>query len=106
MTATLNLESELPVMPDRDRRQRVQAVSTAVTVLKGLAHLGGRATLTALARQIDENPAKVHRYLLSMMEEELVAQDPVSLQYYLGAGAIHIGLAAMRLADPLRMAEP
>src|SRR5690606_40597397 len=31
---------------------------------------------------------------------------PVSLQYYLGAGAIQIGLAAMRLADPLRVAEP
>lgn len=92
--------------PERDRRQRVQAATTGMMLLKALARLGGRASLTTLARHVDENPAKVHRYLLSMMEEGMVEQDPVSLQYHLGAEAIHIGLAAMRLADPLRVAEP
>jgi len=90
----------------RGRRQRVQAVTTGISVLKGLASLGGRASLTALAKQISENPAKVHRYLISLMEEGLIAQDPLSLQYYLGAEAIQIGLAAMRLVDPIRIAEP
>lgn len=90
----------------RDRRQRVQAATTGMVLLKALARLGGRATLTGLARHVDENPAKVHRYLISMMEEGLVEQDPISLQYFLGAEAIQIGLAAMRLADPLRVAEP
>lgn len=91
---------------DRDRRQRVQAASTGMALLKALARMGGRATLTGLARHVSENPAKVHRYLISMMEEGLVEQDPVSLQYFLGAEAIQIGLVAMRLADPLRVAEP
>lgn len=77
-----------------------------MVLLKALARLGGRASLTTLARHVDENPAKVHRYLISMMEEGLVDQDPVSLQYGLGPEAIHIGLAAMRLADPIRAAEP
>lgn len=90
----------------RDRRQRVQAATTGMALLKALARLGGRATLTGLARHVDENPAKVHRYLISMMEEGLVEQDPISLQYFLGAEAIQIGLVAMRLADPLRIAEP
>ena len=93
-------------LPERDRRQRVQAATTGMVLLKGLARLGGRASLTALARHVDENPAKVHRYLISMMEEGLVGQDPISLQYFLGAEAIQIGIAAMRLADPLRIAEP
>lgn len=91
--------------PVRDRRQRVQAASTGIAVLKGLAALGGRASLTALARHMNENPAKVHRYLGSMVDEGLVAQDPVSQQYYLGPEAIQIGLVAMRVADPLRLAE-
>ena len=95
-----------PAAATRDRRQRVQAATTGMVLLKALARLGGRATLTALARHVSENPAKVHRYLNSMMEEGLVDQDPVSLQYFLGAEAIQIGLAAMRLADPLRIAEP
>lgn len=92
--------------PSRDRRQRVQAAVTGMMLLKGLARLGGRATLTLLARHVDENPAKVHRYLISMIEEGLVVQDPVSLQYQLGPESIQIGLAAMRLADPVRSAEP
>lgn len=91
---------------ERPRRQRVQAASTAMRVLKGLAQLGGRANLTTLARHVGENPAKVHRYLLSLLEEGLVAQDPASSQYHLGAEAIRIGVAAMRQADPIRMAEP
>src|SRR5690554_384084 len=102
MTTTNNdIESNVP-----GRRQRVQAVTTGIAVLKGLTKLGGRASLTVLAKQVSENPAKVHRYLNSMMDEGLVAQDPVSLQYFLGAEAIQIGIAAMRLADPLRIAEP
>ncbi len=95
--------NEAPVR--RDRRQRVQAAVTGIAVLKGLAALGGRASLTALARHMNENPAKVHRYLGSMVDEGLVAQDPVSQQYYLGPEAIQIGLVAMRVADPLRLAE-
>lgn len=94
------------ILPERDRRQRVQAATTGMVLLKALARLGGRASLTTLARHVEENPAKVHRYLISMMEEGLVDQDPISLQYFLGAEAIQIGLAAMRLADPLRIAEP
>lgn len=97
--------SEKDVAP-RGRRQSVQAVTTGISVLKGLTRLGGRASLTVLAKHISENPAKVHRYLISMMEEGLVSQDPISLQYYLGAGSIQIGLAAMRLVDPIRVSEP
>jgi len=92
--------------PPRDRRQRVQSASTGMVVLKGLASLGGRASLSALAKHVAENPAKVHRYLTSMVEEGLVDQDPATLQYCLGAVSIQIGLAAMRLADPIRVAEP
>lgn len=76
-----------------------------MAVLKGLARLGGRATLSALALHVGESPAKVHRYLASLVEEGFVAQDAHSPQYYLGPEAIRIGLAAMRQADPIRFAE-
>jgi DNA-binding IclR family transcriptional regulator len=90
----------------RERRQRVQAAETGMAVLKGLAHLGGRSSLTALSAHVAESPAKVHRYLASLMEEGLVQQDAASQHYYLGTEAIRIGLAAMRQADPIRAAEP
>jgi DNA-binding IclR family transcriptional regulator len=90
----------------RERRQRVQSAQTGMAVLKGLARLGGRASLTAVAAHIEENPAKVHRYLVSLMEEGLVCQDAGSQHYYLGLEAMLVGLAAMRQADPIRVAEP
>lgn len=90
----------------RERRQRVQSAQTGMAVLKGLARLGGRASLSGLAACVDESPAKVHRYLVSLIEEGLVAQDTATQQYLLGAEAMMIGVAAMRQADPVRIAEP
>ena len=91
--------------PDQ-RRQRVQAAETCLAVLKALASLGGRASLTAIGAAVEESPAKVHRYLASLMAEGLVEQDRGGTQYALGSEAIRVGLAAMRQNDPIRLAEP
>ena len=94
------------VTPTHERRQRVQAAETCLAVLKALATLGGRASLTAIGAAVDESPAKVHRYLASLMAEGLVEQDRGGTQYALGSEAIRVGLAAMRQSDPIRVAEP
>ncbi|MCD0502183.1 IclR family transcriptional regulator [Bordetella petrii] len=105
-TPSSKADSRAAVAPARQRRQRVQAAETGMAVLKGLARLGGRATLTGLAAHIDESPAKVHRYLASLIEEELVQQDAATGQYHLGLQTLLLGVAAMRQADPIRLAEP
>lgn len=97
--------SAADIPAERSRRQGVQAIGTGMAVLKGLARLGGIATLTRLAGHIGENPAKVHRYLVSLIEEGMVAQDPRSQQYRLGLEAVLVGVAAMRQSDPVRVAE-
>lgn len=89
----------------RERRQRVQAAETGTAILKALGNLGGRASLTLIAAHIGEPPAKVHRYLVSLTEGGLVEQDAASQQYFLGLETLLLGLAAMRQADPIRMAE-
>ncbi|MGN6660347.1 MAG: IclR family transcriptional regulator [Achromobacter mucicolens] len=102
-----DLESaEAPAVRPRERRQRVQAAETGMSVLKGLARLGGRASLTALAAHVGESPAKVHRYLMSLIAEGLVDQEVATQQYHLGLEALYVGVAAMRQADPLRIGEP
>ncbi|HAP27019.1 MAG TPA: IclR family transcriptional regulator, partial [Achromobacter sp.] len=95
-----------PAARPRERRQRVQAAETGMSVLKGLARLGGRASLTALAAHVGESPAKVHRYLMSLIAEGLVDQEVATQQYHLGLEALYVGVAAMRQADPLRIGEP
>lgn len=102
---TTPIRTETAASPARERRQRVQSATTAVVLLKGLASLGGRASLTALAAYVDESPAKVHRYLVSLIEESLVSQEPLTQLYVLGPECLAIGLAAMRIVDPIREAE-
>jgi DNA-binding IclR family transcriptional regulator len=89
-----------------ERRGRVQSAEIGMGVLKGLATLGGNASLTALAAHVQESPAKVHRYLASLIQEGLVDQDAASQRYALGPELIRIGLVAMRQAEPIRLAEP
>jgi DNA-binding IclR family transcriptional regulator len=101
-------EAVIEAEPDRGGGDRggVRAATTAAAVLKGLAALGGRASLAALAGQLRAHPSKLHRYLKSLAAEGLVARDPLSQAYLLGPEAILVGLAAMRQSDPIRAAEP
>ena len=87
------------------RRQRVQSAETGMAILKALARLGGAASLTAIAAAVDESTAKAHRYMASLIQEGLVAQDAVTQRYYLGTESISIGLAALRQCDPIRLGE-
>lgn len=86
------------------RRQKVQSAETGMAVLKALGAVGGAATLTTLAAKLQEHPAKVHRYLGSLVSSGFVFQDPVTARYVLGSEAIAIGLAAQRQSDALMVA--
>lgn len=86
------------------RRSKVQSAGTGMAVLKALAGLGGAAPLTALAGRLEESPAKIHRYLASLVEAGFVIQDPATSRYVLGPESLAIGLAAMRQSDALTLA--
>lgn len=88
-----------------ERRQRVQSAEMGMGILKALSRLGGAASLTAVAAEVGESTAKVHRYMVSLTQEGLVAQDSSTQHYFLGREAIQIGLAALRQCDPIRMGE-
>lgn len=77
-----------------------------MSVLKALGRLGGIASLTAIAAEVGEMPPKVHRYLASLLQEGLVVQEQASQRYQLGPEVIQLGLAAMRLSDPVRVVGP
>lgn len=91
--------------PANNRRQRVQSAETGMSVLKALARLGGDASLTAIAAEVQENAAKVHRYLLSLIQQDMVAQNAATQHYHLGPESVRIGLAALRQCDPVRLGE-
>ena len=84
--------------------KKVQSAETCMTVLKKLGQLGGAATLTRLSAALQEHPAKVHRYLSSLVSSGFVEQDLATSRYMLGVEAIFLGLAAQRQSDVLRLA--
>lgn len=94
-----------PPRPAAGRRQRVQAAQTGLSILRSLARLGGAASLTAIAQDVGESAAKVHRYLSSFVQEGFVTQQAATHHYYLGPESIRVGLAALRQCDPVRMGE-
>ncbi|MEJ7930039.1 IclR family transcriptional regulator [Ramlibacter sp. AN1015] len=98
------LAAVAPAEPASARRgQKVQSAEVAVGVLKALGQLGGAATLTGLSMHLQEHPAKVHRYLSSLVSSGFVEQDPLTARYVLGSEAVFLGLAAQRQSDVLRL---
>lgn len=87
------------------RRSSVQSAGTGLAVLKMLATMGGAASLSALGERLEESPAKVHRYLASLIKAGFVQQEPETARYVLGVESIAIGLAAMRQSDVLTLAS-
>lgn len=84
---------------DDGGRAGIQALDSALVVLRVLAALPGPAPLSEIARQSNMPSSKVHRYLSSFMNAGLVQQAQRAGQYDLGKGAMELGLAALARVD-------
>lgn len=82
----------------------IQSVSIAVRVLKILSEASRPLVMGEIARRSETTSSTAHRYLQSLVGEGLAMQDPVSGFYSLGPLALNIGMAALRLVDPLEVA--
>ncbi len=95
--------------PSRKQRAKegggVQSVGVAAKVLKALAARGGVLPLKELAAATGMPRAKVHRYLTSLRGAGLIAQDPESGRYQIGAAAVTIGLVGLGRLSPVRQLQ-
>lgn len=89
----------------RDIRQGVNSVDVAVAMLRVLADLRRPVSLSEMARELDVSPGKVHRYFVSLMRGGLIAQQPETGKYELGAFSLKLGLAALHQVDAVRFAS-
>ena len=86
-----------------DPRARVQAVDVAMRVLGALGDAGGPQTLSALAERAGLAPAKLHRYLASLIDAGMVERRGAA-GYELGGAAARLGLAALGRIDVVNRA--
>jgi DNA-binding IclR family transcriptional regulator len=91
--------------PRGTRSIGIQSVEVAGRVLNALIACGGAGPLRRIARESGMQPAKLHRYLVSLVRIGLLDQDSGTGEYQLGALAITAGLAAMRNTDVIRIAS-
>ena len=65
-------------MADTPEKLGMQSAEVAAEILEALTRIGRSAQLKDLAAEAGMPPAKVHRYLVSLVRTNLVAQDPES----------------------------
>lgn len=86
-------------------RVGVQSVEIGVRILGAIADAGQPVMLRDIAKAVGMPAAKVHRYLVSLIRQEMVEQDSFGGRYWLGPFALRVGLAALRQLDVVRMAS-
>ena len=83
-------------------QQGIQSIEVGAQVLRALEAGRGPMTLSEVARNCAMHPAKVHRYLVSLVRAGLASQDARTGQYDLGPAARHLGPEALRRTDAER----
>ncbi|MBN9051154.1 MAG: IclR family transcriptional regulator [Rhizobiales bacterium] len=84
----------------------IQSVVMTGQIIEALAAAGQPMRLTALANQLGEAKAKMHRHLSTLKHLGFVDQDAQTECYRLGPKLVHIGQAAIDQFDLRRLAEP
>ncbi len=90
---------------DIDDRLGIQSVETAAIILGAMAQIAGPSALKDVARLSNLSPAKVHRYLVSLVRVGLAVQED-SGSYAIGPQAIALGMAGLRSLAPVKVAPP
>jgi len=89
----------------RDQRQGIQSIEVGMRLLDAFSAAEGEMTLSALGAAAGMHPSKAHRYLVSLIRAGYVEQNPVTGRYNLGPRALHVGLAALRQLNLVRLGE-
>lgn len=85
------------------RQRGVQSVEVSIQVLKAVAAARGPIALSDLSIRVGMPAAKVHRYLVSLIESQMIVQRG-SGSYDLGPAAAEIGVAAVARIDVVNRA--
>ncbi|MGG7565512.1 IclR family transcriptional regulator [Rhodovulum sp. DZ06] len=83
----------------------VQSIELGARLLAALADEAEPLMLKDLAQLAGVAPAQAHAYLVSYRKIGLVDQDAETGRYRLGRFALDVGVARMRMSDPMRLAS-
>ena len=79
----------------------IKSVGVTFSILRAFVGRRTALTLKEISYQSGLPASKAHRYLRSLMRENMIVQDPRTRLYGLGATAIALGLEALENTDPV-----
>ena len=88
------------------RKNHVQSVGRAASLLIALADQCDEMTLTDLGKKLDLHVSTVHRLASTLMAYHLVDQNQANGKYRLGLEALHLGAAVLKQLDLRQEAQP
>jgi DNA-binding IclR family transcriptional regulator len=94
----------LPRNPSEKKKFGVQSVEIGLRILSVIAEAYRPLMLRELSQAVDMPPAKVHRYLVSLIRSGMVEQESAGGRYGLGQLAVNVGLAALNRLDLVEIA--
>lgn len=83
----------------------VRSVEAGVHLLEVLTEHAEPLMLRDLSRAAGMAPAQAHAYLTSLRKLGLVEQDPSTMLYRIGPGALDLGIVRMRTVDLIQLAQ-
>ncbi len=89
----------------RKIQQGINSVVIGMSVLDAIIDAGGPTSLNTLSQITEMPPAKVHRYLVSLVETGLVTRLKEPGLYDLGPKALDIGFKAIKRIDRVSLAN-
>ncbi len=92
-------------MATQSIQQGIQSIEVGAKVLFALERGRGPMPLSEVGRRSGLQPAKAHRYLVSLVRVGLASQDAITGLYDLGPAARHLGVEALRRTDSLSTAS-
>lgn len=88
------------IKPSDDGRKGVQSVDIAFSILRALESAEKPLSLGEVAARAEQQPSKVHHYLVSLMRNGIVAQNSAG-HYDLGPFSLQLGLSALSRLDTI-----
>ena len=93
-------------MTTKKEPKGIQSINIGFSILSILMASGNPMPLKELSRRSGFSPSKVHSYLVSFTNLEMVSQDPETGMYSLGPFALKLGMGYLDQVDLFSMAKP
>ncbi|MBU2487463.1 MAG: IclR family transcriptional regulator [Alphaproteobacteria bacterium] len=99
------MDGQAPDSRHRTDQNGVQSVEVAGQILEVMIQADGPLKLAEIASTLGMPPAKVHRYLVSLIRTGLAIQSRETSKYDLGPTAFQLGIKGFARFEPLKAAE-